>query len=607
MSGREVNLKALSAMSHTLRHRGPDADAIWMTPDSRVALFHRRLAIVDLSRDADQPMATPDGRFVITYNGEIYNYLELRKHLEARGATFRTHCDTEVLLHHLAVYGEAGLENLDGMFALALWDNADKSLFCARDRFGEKPFFYHLANDGSFLFGSEIKALFAHGVDPAINPSMLYRFFRSRDDAFDRDKPEETFYANVRKLESAACMRVRAGEIVSHRRYWQLRFDAAPLDIGFDDAQTRFKELFFKSVERRLQADVPVGSSLSGGVDSSSIVCAIDHLRARSSAHQHTFSARFENFALDEGRFIEEVGRKVGATAHYSWPSKQGFVEELAQVFYHQDEPFGSSSIYAQFSVMRLAKDTGVVVLLDGQGADETLTGYHHYFDEYIAELALAGSPRRAIEHAGYVKLHGRAPNPVGPTTSKGLSLSESVRRVLRPLYLRSGAYKLRDDETMLTRDFVYAANEGRGTRAGARPPSLNHALRDDLVDGKLELLLRYADRNSMAHSREVRLPFLNHELVEFVFSLPENYKICEGWSKYLLRRSMEHMLPRDICWRTDKIGFATPEAKWMSSPRIQDLKEAGKARLIADRVVNSRWTDDGSKDWELSMVGLLP
>ena len=406
IEGGSVDISALVAGTAVQRHRGPDdegyvlvdsrrGEAVACTGDDsdpRVRLPHvsrfagerrfdvclgfRRLAIHDLSPAGHQPMASRDGRLWIVFNGEIYNFRDLRAELESHGYRFETDSDTEVILAAYDKWGEECLRFFNGMWAFAIWDIQKRELFIARDRFGEKPLHY-THSSGLFAFSSEMKGLWAAGAaDPKIDDEGLARYRLCGE----TDASEQTLFSGVRRLLQSHSLRVTPAGLLPVRRYWDLH-PHATRDQSEAQSIERFRELCVDSVNLRLSADVPVGSSLSGGLDSSTVVSIIASLLPPQST-QKTFSARFNEQQLDEGKWMNLVIEAAGRIQpHFVFPDREGFLSSLQTVFWHQEEPFVSSSIYAQWCVMRLAKDHGVTVLLDGQGADEILGGYHSYLE----------------------------------------------------------------------------------------------------------------------------------------------------------------------------------------------------------------------------------
>lgn len=546
----KVDPAKVKAMTDVIAHRGPDGEGLWASPDARLVLGHRRLAIIDLSDNGKQPM-TYNGRFTITFNGEIYNYSELRSQLVAQGYTFVSDSDTEVLLAMYQFKGPSCLDDLDGMFAFAIWDEQEKTLFCARDRFGEKPFYYSF--DGkTFVFASEIKQFWALGSARRADDHKLLDFFNLGLIETD-DANGTTFFSGISQLGNACCLTLDVNAQLKIQRYWDINLSQSPFNGTLQEAAAEFRRLLTESVKRRLRADVTVGSSLSGGLDSSSIVMLIDQEKKEGQT-QDTFSARFRNFDKDEGPFIEKVVRACRAVnARYVWPDENYFSSVFEKVIYAQDEPIGSASIVAQYAVMELAKQHGVVVLLDGQGADEFLAGYPPYYPLYFSQLFYHARRSYVKEVSDYRKFHGKQ------VSHANLDLKETIR-------MRLGRYR----RLILGKDLPVSGQ------------LLKQTLRHDTLNSGLATLLRYADRNSMAHAREVRLPFLSHQLVEFAFTLPDHFLLQGGWTKYVLRQAMKDMLPSEICWRKDKVGYEPPQQQWMKTGYVES--EFQKAvRLFKD------------------------
>lgn len=594
LDGSRTDTKSLHRMTEVISHRGPDGDGYWISRNGHVGLGHRRLAILDLSERGAQPMHYLD-RYTVTLNGEIYNYVEIREDLIKRGHRFVSETDTEVLLAAYSEYGASVLERLDGMFAFAIWDDKERTLFCARDRFGEKPFFYHYVPNRIFAFASEIKSLFAFGAPRQINNRMLFNYLAY--DVIENPRVKvETFFEGISKLEAAHCILIDGRGRLTKRRYWRLPEIHVDQEISFEEACERFRELFNQSVERRLRSDVPVGTSLSGGLDSSSVLCTISKLLNGTGHGQKTFSARFHGSTLDEGDFMKLAAEAAGARQYFAWPDARTLLKEIDKVFYHQEEPFGGASILAQWEVMKLARNEQVTVLLDGQGADETLGGYVHYFRPLFLELYLSDRVQFREEVRAYEGLHKRNfgvdTRFRWEATRPGLLrwMGKARRRLSRPDYLEhlhpgfAAAYKTEPPPFQSYND-------------------LNETLKHSTEGYGLEKLLRFADRNSMAFSREVRLPFLNHELVEFLFTLPASYKISGGWTKRILRHAMEPILPMEITRRVDKLGFDPPQREWLNEPEIRELIEACKSRLVSEQVINPGVETDG---WQCLMTAKL-
>jgi asparagine synthase (glutamine-hydrolysing) len=566
-------------MTDTLIHRGPDGEGVWKNPTSHVCLGHRRLSIIDLSESGNQPMHFADGRYTITYNGEIYNYLELKEELQKKGYRFVSTSDTEVLLALYDLKKEKCLAELDGMFAFAIWDERDKTLFCARDRFGEKPFYYHFSKN-SFVFASEMKALFALGIEKKQNKKKIHNFllYLSIEDALNRSS---TFYENIFQLEPSHYLIINLDRKIIKKKYWDIDIRSRRSDVTEAQAANKFRELLTLSVSRRLRSDVPVGSSLSGGLDSSTIVLMIDKMK-RESRVQKTFSARFKNFERDEGRFMQMVIDKANVEPHFVFPTAESAMKNFAAIVRHQEEPFGSASIVAQFEVMKLSSDNQIRVLLDGQGADEILAGYPNYLETYFSQLYRMNPGRYREEKAARLNLYGELP------------FLNDFRFKWRSLHLPSYKYfaAVRKKMASFSSDYFLGIHPDLvATFHDAPNPIAQHGTLKEhlywsLMAHGLDELLRFADRNAMANSVEVRLPFLFHSLVEFAFTLPDEMLLKNGWTKYLLRKSMENILPSGIAWRKDKVGYEPPEAEWLKTKYFQEYFQESVAELKKEKII---------------------
>jgi asparagine synthase (glutamine-hydrolysing) len=586
-----VDIGAVRAALTSLRHRGPDDEGYVLAdtasgrtfacggPDTPDAVLHldapyapatdaragtgdlvlgaRRLAIQDLSAAGHQPLCNEDGSIWVVHNGEIHNFVELRRDLAARGHQFRSHTDTEVVVHAYEEWGEECFDRFNGMWALAIWDSRRRFVLCSRDRYGIKPFVY-TETDGAFAFASEIKALLELGaVEPAANDLVVYDYLAH---GFV-DQTADTFFREVHALPPGHLLRVTPAIGRSELVRW---YEVPVSARRGDDWAERFTELFTDATNLRLVSDVPVGTCLSGGLDSSAIVCTVAELTRHGATLggatvQKTFSARYpEDARIDEGPFIAAVARQSGAEPHDVVPSGEALVTDLDHLLWHQEEPFGSTSIYAQWCVYRLARAKGVVVTLDGQGGDEVVGGYPQQLSPFLTQLVRAG---RLRDWAHEMRASG------GDATAAALaaaalrgalwSLTASVQRSVQ----KAKAVRRYPDwlNGRLEVGPRYAAS-----LATVRPGDKFAAqMLHDLTVG-LPALLRYCDRNSMAHSIEARLPFLDHRLVELCFSAPPDTRIRDGVTKALLRTALRDRIPAEVLARRDKIGFATPESAWL-------------------------------------------
>jgi len=566
-----------------LAHRGPDDAGFWQSPDGSVKLGNRRLAILDLSPAGHQPMVNEACGLTITHNGEIYNYVELRAELEQCGYRFRSNSDTEVLLAAYKEWGPDCLRHLNGMFAFAIWDERRQELFAARDRFGEKPFYYHYDPERAFfIFASEIKALLASGlISPKPNYKAIYRYLAHHE----VDVGAETMFEGVSALPPAHALTYsRAQGTLRIWRYWDLDPEAEIRLPNDTDYAERFLELLTDAVRIRLRSDVPVGSSLSGGLDSSTIVCLI--AKELKGGIQKTFSARFHDPRYDEGKYIQKVVEWANVEGHMVYPDPAHLPEEIEALTWHQEQPFFSTSIYAQWNVMRLAKEQGVTVLLDGQGGDETLAGYHLYFGPYFQDLFLRLRWMALMKALyNYGREHGLASLPVIAFTFLPQRLRHPIRKRIRPLAVASELEQVGESNIQPPPSHNFKS-------------ALQAALYETLTRTMLPTLLRYADRNSMAFSREVRLPFLDHRLVEFLFAIPGDQKIRGPITKVVLRNAIQGVVPNEIRLRKDKLGFAPPESLWLRGPLQSWLDEIFRSSEFRQRgwlnpqIVDRTWRE---------------
>src|SRR5690349_11437121 len=527
--GRPPELAAARAMLARIRHRGPDGEGEFGAEG--VAICHARLAIIDLTDGGRQPFASEDGSLQLLHNGEVFNYLELRRELEALGHRFRSHTDTEVVLAAYTEWGERCVERFNGMWALALWDAPRRRLFCSRDRFGIKPFAYRW--DGSRLaFASEPQALLA---DAPAEPNLdAVRDFVEQGYTDHRD---ETFFAGIRQLPPGHNLMLDEDGL-RIARWWHLTPADAP-----DDAAAAFRELFVDSVRLRLRSDVPLGTALSGGLDSSAVAVAIDHLLRTEAENarpvgerQETFTVFFDDAGHDERPFADAVAERILSRPHPLTFSDVELVEVLPQVVAAQGEPFGSTSIAAQWFVMRAAAQAGLKVMLDGQGGDETLAGYETTTRAYrFADLLGAGR----LQALGRELRAAHA----GPR-----ALAQAVATPFLPARVRWSLRARRSRSDLLLHPRLRGRRRVPGANGGGPfPDRLRRQYHVVLSQLGLPELLRYEDRNTMGHSLEGRVPFLDHRLVELLYGLPATELYEGGRTKLVLRRALADLLPPEV------------------------------------------------------------
>jgi asparagine synthase (glutamine-hydrolysing) len=594
--------RKLERALQALGHRGPDGTHSWSGPDAH--LGHTRLRILDTTTAADQPMVAQGGRGVLLYNGEVYNYRDLQRGL---GQDWKpvTCCDTEVVLEMLVRNGPTALDQFNGMWALALWRPRERRLLLARDRFGVKPLFYAPLSSGGFAFASEIPALLQLlGRSSPPDMEIVERFLR-----FGEAEPRErTFFADVRKL-PPGCYAEISVEGIRITKYWDLRAAMESADVPGDPVAA-YREQLRDAVGLRLRSDVPVGTCLSGGLDSSSIVCTVERAAAAGDVEESltykAFSAVHPNTSADESPFIEEVLKATRFEGHRVVPSAQRLVEELGALVRHQAEPFGSLGVYSQWCVMRLAREHGVTVLLDGQGADEVLAGYPMYAHYRLGDLGRSGKVLEALREARLLSsVQGR---PFASSLwSVAAGLVPAGLRGRRRAGLDVGADRFLTDGL-------------RGSLSPAKLPGVcpdrfTDALYASVTEQGLPSLLRYEDRNSMAFSIEARVPFLDWRVVTLGMRLGAEWKLRDGWTKWILRESMAAELPPAIRWRRDKKAFSTPQADWLRGPLREWVHDLLSSRSFIERgwfearavlTEYERWRDGGGPPFDTVLWLLL-
>lgn len=579
------------------RHRGPDGEgAVWFdtrhnkevviddpaqSASANLLLAHLRLAILDLSDLGRQPMGTDDGRSWITYNGEIYNYLEIRAELESRGVVFRSRSDTEVVLRAYETWGPDAFTRFIGMWAFAILDFRQRRLVVSRDRFGIKPIHYVTAGN-RFAFASEIKQLLEiPWVSRSLNARVVYDYLQYEVS----DLGAETFFDGVSRLPPGHTLMLQldTGSCEIQRYY---NPPAGPLLEGISpvDAAERFRELLRESVRIHLRSDVPVGTCLSGGLDSGAIAVLMREISRNSDRpiERHAFNCHFDIPEANELEYTRQNMAAAEVQPHYTEPADRDIETDLQSMVWHQDEPFGSTSIFAQWSVFRLIHDTGVKVVLDGQGADEMLGGYASTAPHFFLELAAKGRFLKAMtESWQWSRLQGRPWHSVVPGNRLG-SLLARLSSVKGPAGAGPQSPWMREDFRRATVGTSLFEQQAYQTAWDAKAP-FQSVLRRFFFESNLPALLRFEDRNSMAFSVESRVPFLDHRLVEFAFALPSEIKFRGGYAKRVLRDAMSGLLPEPVRMRARKMGFATPELHWQTTVLKPLIRDAVNSDLLAD------------------------
>ena len=573
-SGQPVMEQELAAMLHTMPHRGPDASGIWRGTRG-IGLAHVRLAIIDLRPESNQPFASSDGDIVMTYNGEIFNYLELRQELKDLGHQFRTNSDTEVLLTAYRQWGQDVCRRLNGMWAFAIYDRRKDLLFCSRDRFGIKPFYYAVI-DGRLIFASEVKALLAISRKlAAIDPGAVSKLMRA---SIAGHVPEH-FCRGVRRLPAAHNMIVERSGNPLLKRYWDY---PATIDrsISFEAACERFRELLLDSIRLRMRSDVPVGTTLSGGVDSSTIMCL---LRTFYNGEHQAFTAEFKGTEYDESVTAGRLARKLELTHHRIASPPSDFLGTLTRIVHHMDGPTQCPATVPLWNIMRSMRGR-IVVALEGQGADELLGGYYMQAPAAVFDAVRAGRWRQAGRHLQWLVRHS-SPLRAGLELTRAIMPSSHLTWRL-----------LRGDESVYSGCLAKGPDKqaDRGD-APIYPESLANELRRN-HEGGLSTLLHYGDAISMAHSIESRLPFMDYRLVEFVFSLPGEFKVRDGSGKVLLKEAVRGLVPEFILNNPYKLGFVVPICEWFRDRPDETMYPV----LLSDRCRQRGLFDPKDLEWAL-------
>jgi asparagine synthase (glutamine-hydrolysing) len=552
LKGKEVHASNIQSMMSAMKHRGPDDEGVFV--HQNLGLGFVRLSIIDLSTAGHQPMKSADERYTLVFNGEIFNYVELREELKHKGHVFKTDTDTEVLINSYIEWGEDCQHKFNGMWAFALFDKQENSLFISRDRYGIKPFYY-IQNENVFAFASEIPSLLKVLPEkPEANNQAIFDFL-----VFNRtDQTQETFFKGIVKLQHGNCLKIKLDQtlqIPKPKKWYDLKTEIAKRN-NKRLTVNEFKTLFDDAIRIRLRSDVPVGVCLSGGLDSSAIVSTL--IKKFEKKDLKTFSAVYNKGQIgDETSFIKLYETEL-TNMFYTHPTDKTLLNDLEKFVEIHAEPIPATGPYAQYKVMELARGK-VVVTLDGQGADEMLGGYHYFFGFYFKDLLKHFRwAKLSKEIYKYLKIH------------KSLFGIKSFAYFLLPASLRT---RVRVGEKGYLEDAFVNAYSKSNSIAGDlyASKSLNEALINHF-EYKLEHLLKWEDRNSMAFSLEARVPFLDHRLVEATLSADGRDIIVNGMTKAPLRTAMKGILPDKIRLRIDKIGFETPQDEWFRAPEFDIL-----------------------------------
>lgn len=574
---KKVDQDDLQKMNGLIAHRGPDDDGFFF--NENFAFGHRRLSILDLSDDGHQPMHYLN-KYTITYNGEVYNYLELKKELLKDGYSFYSNTDTEVILASYDRWGEECVNKFNGMWAFAIYDKEKSIIFCSRDRFGIKPFYYTEVHD-KFIFGSEIKQLVEFYKKRYVNKKILMDYLVIGFENHTR----ETFFEDIFQLEQSHNLTydLNTNSFVV-KKYYDLKKNELKLDES--SSVKAYREKLTSAVSLRLRSDVKVGTCLSGGLDSSSIASIASNIyNLKTDDKFAAIHAKSSQQSNDESQFAQEVADNCNLDLNIIEPTLDEFISCIGDIVYTQEEPFGGPSIFMQYFVMKKAKEIGCTVLLDGQGGDETLVGYERYYPAYLMNLNFFNFIKGFLYSSKNSKL-----------TKKEL-LAHFIYFTKSKIRIR----RLKNKYSFIKKEFFDLASFDIVEKNAKSYLNLFNLQHEEIFHTQMPHLLRYEDKNSMRHSIETRLPFIDFEVVKTALSVNNKYKIKDGWTKYILRKSVEKILPSNIVWRKNKFGFEAPTKLWIDSIEIQ-MKESVKNSRILNIIVDELKyikLDDNQK-WKL-------
>ncbi|HNS61224.1 MAG TPA: asparagine synthase (glutamine-hydrolyzing) [Anaerolineales bacterium] len=560
LNGEPISPDELNHFINSLAHRGPDGSDIYIDAVSHLGFGHRRLAIIDTSDGGRQPMSYADGRYWIVFNGEMYNFLELKTELEALGYSFKTESDTEVILTAFHHWGEDCQLKFNGMWALAIWDSKERKLFVSRDRFGVKPMIYHY-DENHFAFASEMKAFLAlDWFEAEFDPAMV-ALALTNERLIEGD--ERCMLKGLNHLLGGHCLTLRQGEALKIRRWWNTLDHLESVPQNYDDQVARFRELFLDACRIRMRSDVPIGTALSGGLDSSSILCGMTYIRNTTNASdrlahewQKAFIMTYPGAVIDERKYADEVIKKTGVTPIYCTGNSNLYLDHFDDILFQYEE---ISDIHlGPWLVHKFQRENNVVVTIDGHGGDELLGGYPWHVTAALKDSISSLSPRRARDVISIMK---------------GLELFPQNQFYLKSAQTLFTKMTKENDQPWLTypiANFTSSAYEHDMPLIKDRD-ALFRSLYVDFHFTQLPMNLRDFDRLSMAHGVEVRSPFMDWRLVCYSFSLPSTVKVGRGFTKRILRDALKGILPESIRTRTRKLGFPNLAEAW-TSPRAQEF-----------------------------------
>ncbi|MGE5417653.1 MAG: asparagine synthase (glutamine-hydrolyzing) [Acidobacteriota bacterium] len=574
---REEAQHILSNMTDTLIHRGPDDSGTVIVPNNcRTGLFglgHRRLTIIDLTAMGRQPMASPDGAIQIVFNGEIYNYIELKDELKAKGYTFKSTSDTEVVIASYLEWGETCFAHFNGMWAMAISDTRNDKLILSRDRFGKKPLYYYMT-DSELVFASEIKAFYKHpNFKAEPDYDKIFKYISTNYRYVDVDN--HTFFEGVYQVPKSSYMIIDCTLKPRTNKYWSLDPFIDPVDISEEQAIEKFRELLIDSVKIRLRSDVPVGCMLSGGMDSTSVTCIAYEVLKQPVI---TFSGITGDVkgVYDESEYIDSVVKKTNAIHHYLRPDPANMFVAVEEMLDYHDEPVCTVTWHSLYLIAKKVRLENVPVLLNGHGGDEILGGYWDHYHYNFYDIEQSGN-RTVLEHEKQYWLdnHGRDPQEISRTR-------EYINKLMQGQTTEMNRFV--DYSNCFLPDVVAKYRRAAKLSVPCCKSLLSKRLYSELMFETVPASLRAEDRNTMANSIESRSPMLDYRLAEFCLSLPNRFKIRDGIGKWLLRESMRNILPEDVRTRKDKAGFISPADEWFRTTNREQVRELINSQSLKNR-----------------------
>ncbi len=564
LSTKHIPVEKIKKMNDLISYRGPDGEGFYY--DDFIALGHRRLSIIDLSSAGAQPMVYDSESLILTFNGEIYNYIEVRSELSKKGYAFRSATDSEVILAAYKEWGRDCVTRFNGMWAICIYDRSKREVFLSRDRFGIKPLYFSRVSQ-QFAFGSEIKQLLLFQKEVQINEYMLLQKLVCHLE----NHTNLTLFENVRSLQSGHNLvyNLQTGSYTISK-YYSLKRDSTISGLDLEQSTLSFKEVFEDSIRLRLRSDVTVGTCLSGGLDSSAVALFSARLHGMNSTEKfQAINAKSTEKARDESRYAEIVANHLDLELHVVEPQYEDFLNSMDRVLLTQEEPFGSPSMFMGYHVFKKAREINCTVMLNGQGGDEILLGYERYFVPALHNMSLY---RKIMDSYKY---YSNSRLSLFHTLAYHFyfgSFSVRKAKLIKSSYVKNNYIDNTDFSPL--KEIVESGGDIFSMQV------------NEITKTQLPKLLRYEDRNSMAHSIETRLPFLDYKLVEAALSIKPKFKINEGWSKFILRNMIDKDMPNEIVWRKQKLGFESPENQWLT--RFQDgMKEEIRGSQILEKYCN--------------------